>query len=434
MAIRQYDPTIGQHIRSVAGLFAPPSPTEQAAYAMAKAKKEEAERLAELHAAGRTPSERAALTGVQGYGQTPQGFTYNVDTDAATARRGQDLTAGSSRYATDVGARTSITNNRLDNQRATVTNLYGPLDAGQVAPAVPDRFLEALGFGGGGIAERLGALKPMSETEAKAQILRALSLQQQADAVLGAETPVQAMGPDGRATFMSPGAAVRTGAQPAADMTKIGEQAKGLRGEIAQLPSYKNYAQAAPIYRSMVDTAGTNSKASDLNLVYGLGKIMDPTSVVREGEMVLVQNTASLPDWVVGAANRLNGGAALQPETRAALLAEAHSRMRSYEDVLGADLDRYGGIADRAGVRRDDVLPPFERSNAYRGGGRQAAPTFPGAPAQGGQEPRPPAAPSPPAPPAIPSDAVRVRTPEEAFALPPGTKFVTPDGRLKVRP
>lgn len=57
----------------------------------------------------------------------------------------------------------------------------------------------------------------------------------------------------------------------------------GLRKEIQQLPSYKNLSQALPIYRSMAETAGRNSKASDLNLVYGLGKIMDPTSVVREG-------------------------------------------------------------------------------------------------------------------------------------------------------
>ncbi|GLK54538.1 hypothetical protein JOD31_001705 [Methylopila capsulata] len=432
MAIRQYDPTIGQSLRSIAGLFAPPSAQEQLAYASAGAKRAENDRISQLFAAGKTPSEQAALAGIQNYGATPQGFTYNVDQDTAAKRYSADQGLAGTRYTADVGAATSLRTNAADNTRATITSMFQPLSQGQLRPALPADVAGLVGLPALG-AER-GSPKPLAESEVTAQIIQSLTPQQQAETVLGAETPVQAMGPDGRTTFMSPGAAVRTGAQPATDATKVGEQAGKLRGEIAQLPSYKNYAQAAPIYRSMVDTAGTNSKASDLNLVYGLGKIMDPTSVVREGEMVLVQNTASLPDWVVGAANRLNGGAALQPETRAALLAEAHSRMRSYEDVLGADLDRYGGIADRAGVRRDDVLPPFERSNAYRGGGRQTTPTFPGTPAQVGQEPRPPAAPSPPAPPAIPSDAVRVSTPKEAFALPPGTKFVTPDGRLKVRP
>jgi hypothetical protein len=63
-----------------------------------------------------------------------------------------------------------------------------------------------------------------------------------------------------------------------------------LRNEISQLPSYKNMAQAAPIYKSMADAAGRNTKAADLNMVYGLGKIMDPGSVVREGEIQMANN------------------------------------------------------------------------------------------------------------------------------------------------
>ncbi len=64
-----------------------------------------------------------------------------------------------------------------------------------------------------------------------------------------------------------------------------------LRKEVQGLPSYKNFAQAAPIYRGMTEAAGRDTKAADLNLVYGLGKIMDPTSVVREGEIVMANDT-----------------------------------------------------------------------------------------------------------------------------------------------
>jgi hypothetical protein len=131
------------------------------------------------------------------------------------------------------------------------------------------------------------------------------------------------------------------------------------------LPSYKNIAQAAPIYKSMVETAGTNSKASDLNLVYGLGKIMDPNSVVREGEMVMVKNTASLPDWLVGAANSLNGGAALTPETRAAILKEAHNRITSYKTMYDQDATHYRGIATRNRANPQDVVPDFGEFKPY---------------------------------------------------------------------
>lgn len=158
-------------------------------------------------------------------------------------------------------------------------------------------------------------------------------------------------------------------AQPA----PFDETAK-VRGEVTQLPSYKNIAQAAPIYRSMVDAAPRNTKASDLNLVYGLGKIMDPGSVVREGEMVMVKNSAGLPEWLVGAINGLNGGAALTPETRKAIMGEAHGRMQSYKTMFDQDAGMYRGIAKRSRMNEEDVIPNFGTFDPW------SPPTAPAAP------------------------------------------------------
>ncbi|WP_245443084.1 hypothetical protein [Rhizobium sp. H4] len=135
------------------------------------------------------------------------------------------------------------------------------------------------------------------------------------------------------------------------------EDVSNLRKEIQNLPTYKSYQQAAPVYQSMIDTAKTDSKASDLNVVYGLGKIMDPNSVVREGEMVMVNNTASLPDWFSGIINSVNGGQRLTPETRQAILAEARSRMGAYRGALDNDIGQYRGIISRRGMNEADILP-----------------------------------------------------------------------------
>ncbi|WP_259666207.1 hypothetical protein [Rhizobium lentis] len=135
------------------------------------------------------------------------------------------------------------------------------------------------------------------------------------------------------------------------------EDVSSLRKEVQDLQSYKSYQQAAPVYQSMIDTATTDSKASDLNLVYGLGKIMDPNSVVREGEMVMVNNTASLPDWLSGMINSVNGGQRLTPETRQAVLNEARSRMMAYRGALDNDISQYRGIIGRRGMNEADVLP-----------------------------------------------------------------------------
>ncbi|MBB2959839.1 hypothetical protein [Methylobacterium sp. R2-1] len=143
------------------------------------------------------------------------------------------------------------------------------------------------------------------------------------------------------------------------------EEAQGIRREIQGLASFKNYEQALPIYQAMVEAAPRNSKAADLNLVYGLGKIMDPGSVVREGEMVMVKNTGSLPDWLVGSINSLNGGQALTPETRTAIMTEAFGRMQAYEGALGQETSRYRDIVTRGGINPDDVLPRFSPVKPY---------------------------------------------------------------------
>jgi hypothetical protein len=139
------------------------------------------------------------------------------------------------------------------------------------------------------------------------------------------------------------------------------DDVSGMRKEIQQLPAYKNLAAAAPIYKSMAETAGRDSKASDLNLVYGLGKIMDPTSVVREGEMIMVKNTASLPDWLQGAISSLNGGAALTPETRKAIMTEAYGRVKGYNDEFQQNMGQYQGIVQRNGINPADVIPEIDK-------------------------------------------------------------------------
>lgn len=181
------------------------------------------------------------------------------------------------------------------------------------------------------------------------------------------------IGPDGKVVYESPRDPMKVGAketvidpatgkviyQPAPGQTVDFSDVASLRKEIQQLPSYKNLSQALPIYQSMAETAGRNSKASDLNLVYGLGKIMDPTSVVREGEMVMVKNTASIPDWFQGVIASLNGGAALTPETRQAIMTEAYGRIQGYDNAFKQDTTQYQGIVERNKFNPEDVIPSF---------------------------------------------------------------------------
>ncbi|MEH2501248.1 hypothetical protein V1290_000059 [Bradyrhizobium sp. AZCC 1578] len=132
-----------------------------------------------------------------------------------------------------------------------------------------------------------------------------------------------------------------------------------LRTELSKLPSYQNISQAAPIYKSMRDAAGRNTKAADLNLVYGLGKIMDPGSVVREGEIHMANNAQGWQEKLNGVIAQINNEGGLTPAGRQALMAEAHSRMQSYKQMYDQDAERFRGIATRTRANPDDVVHDF---------------------------------------------------------------------------
>jgi hypothetical protein len=130
-----------------------------------------------------------------------------------------------------------------------------------------------------------------------------------------------------------------------------------MRKEIHQIPSYKTYTAAVTPYLSMLQSVKTDSKAADLDLVYGLAKIMDPNSVVREGEMVMVNNTQGLGDRFAGLLNGVVGGARLTPDARASVMVEAKNRMDAMRQSWDADAGAYGRIADARGINRDHILP-----------------------------------------------------------------------------
>jgi hypothetical protein len=132
-----------------------------------------------------------------------------------------------------------------------------------------------------------------------------------------------------------------------------------IRKEVFDLPAYKNLSAAAPLYKTLLETAGNNTRASDLNMVYALSKMFDPTSVTREGEVIMVRNTAGLPDWLLGTINSLNGGAALEKKTRENIMREAHIRIKSYKDEFDNATSQHKMIADQYQINPRLIIPQF---------------------------------------------------------------------------
>lgn len=233
----------GTAAANLAGLFQPPEAADVANYALADERRAKLNQLAWLfdNPDDPTASKRSSLTGVQGYGQTPEGFTYNVDRgyQASTENNARDNARAlaerrmmedaatyrlsvpdvNERYKVDSEADVSRGNNLRDNQTKTITTLLGPLDPGQVRPEVAEDIMGLLEMPG--IGPAAGAPRLMSETEQAAaerqRLIEAgvLTDDMLLDDFVGQRSPVQVLGPDGKPVYASPGAAVRQGASPA---------------------------------------------------------------------------------------------------------------------------------------------------------------------------------------------------------------------------
>lgn len=108
-------------------------------------------------------------------------------------------------------------------------------------------------------------------------------------------------------------------------------------------------------YEKMRDAAQDPSPAGDIALIYAYMKILDPTSVVREGEFATAQNAGSVPDSVRNTWNKLVNGERLAINRGDFLLQGAKlyaSSKQQYNQVR----QQFKGIAERNGVNTADVL------------------------------------------------------------------------------
>lgn len=125
------------------------------------------------------------------------------------------------------------------------------------------------------------------------------------------------------------------------------EDADGMRKEFNTLPAVKAYTTVKPIIESARKAADTPQ--GDLALVYGVGKALDPDSVVREGEMTMVMAAGSPAQRIMGHLSVLRGGGRLTPAVRKELVSMLDQRASEYEKAYQGARQTYEGIAKQRG-------------------------------------------------------------------------------------
>lgn len=135
------------------------------------------------------------------------------------------------------------------------------------------------------------------------------------------------------------------GNKPSAD-TKTSQT---LRKEYEGLDAVKNYKAVVPMIESAKKAPDTG--AGDLDVIYAVGKILDPGSVVREGELKLVIDAQSPVAKIVGKTRfALEKGGRIPPEQRQQLLQMLEGRTGALRDQYQRETDRFGGYAREANL------------------------------------------------------------------------------------
>lgn len=121
----------------------------------------------------------------------------------------------------------------------------------------------------------------------------------------------------------------------------------------------KTYLDTKTSYQSMLDAAYDPSGAGDITMVYSFMKMLDPTSVVREGEAATAEQAGGVPATVRNAYNRLLTGEKLSPKVREDYLKQAEIRFKRQAQGQKARIGQYTKKANSFGVSPDMVITDY---------------------------------------------------------------------------
>lgn len=149
------------------------------------------------------------------------------------------------------------------------------------------------------------------------------------------------------------------------DVAKMGfDQAKDLRSEFNNLPDVKDYRAAIKAYSSALKSSET--PAGDLNLIYAFAKIMDPNSVVREGEQAAVAGGDSMAGQITARLKKeLEGTGTFRPEYRNQLRRELQTRISELNTAYDSQRQHYEGFARQLGVDPNVVVGEHDGTRFY---------------------------------------------------------------------
>ena len=157
------------------------------------------------------------------------------------------------------------------------------------------------------------------------------------------------------------------------------QQANALRDEFTA--TAKDFRTIQDAYAKIKEAAAGESGAGDMSMLYAYVRMLDPGSVVRESEFAMAAQSGSLGERVQGAVNKILSGERLPPTLRESFLSEAQKIYGTQRKQYGSIKDQYTKLAQRWGIKPEDVVVNFERDDLMpQAAANQPVPPPPGPP------------------------------------------------------
>lgn len=129
-----------------------------------------------------------------------------------------------------------------------------------------------------------------------------------------------------------------------------------LRKDYTSSPVYKRYDDVRASYDRIQSGAQRNSGAGDLGVIYGYMKMLDPGSVVREGEFATAENASGVPTYVANLYNKLLNGERLTEDQRKEFVGASNDLYKKEAGKMDQLNSQYTDIAKAHGIDVSKVI------------------------------------------------------------------------------
>ena len=159
---------------------------------------------------------------------------------------------------------------------------------------------------------------------------------------------------------------VQTGKPPSNEspIDKINRQftqTQSLRQELSKDMNYKNYKESELQYTKIKTSADADSAAGDMSLIFAYMKMLDPDSVVREGEQATAEQARGMPEGLGNLYNKAITGEKMGEAQRADFVRLGGLLFTKIKKLAGPTISKIKGVTKRYELNQDDVFGSVDK-------------------------------------------------------------------------